>query len=311
MGLINKIILLISLLQYSTIAKEIVVKSMEVELLRAKDFVKNSEESYSLHLEKLTLNDGAILLLSSDFTNKIVNIKIDDLIINGKGHIAQSLYSIATVIRHEGYFGLEQYLKQVPRAQKGNDGARVDFELPEKGGGDKGRDGNHGTNGKAGRHSLKELNLDININSFGKLDVVLIAESGGNGGNGSAGQGGSKPECDRNRGGDGGHGGNGGQGGSPGRVGDVNIKWQSDLPLITTGDTPLSLNVRQIPGLAGQPGLGGAGGPNGGSIGCVLWRRSGGTPGRPGKLGDALYEKGDYFILGSTGEVKIQKKDAL
>ncbi|MFG1492736.1 hypothetical protein ABMA75_04150 [Halobacteriovorax sp. ZH4_bin.1] len=310
MGKIKTIIIFLILISSFVFAEELIVKPNQVQYLSLKKFKKESDTVYSLYIKKLTLNNESVLFLPNELSNKIATITIDELHVHGKGYIAQSVRSNVSIVRHKGEVGLKEYYADlIPRAQKGKDGDRVNQERAPSGDGDKGRDGKHGKNGRSGMSGIKELSLDINIASFGQLDVVLVAESGGHGGHGSDGQGGSHAECDRNRGANGGHGGNGGQGGFPGSVGSVNIKWQSDLPLITTGQIPFGLNVRQYPGLAGNPGNGGVGGSGGNAVRCALWKRSGGDAGENGRIGTSLRGGGDYIFYGRIGDVSIINKD--
>ncbi len=310
MGKFKTITIFFCLLSSFVFAEELFVKPNQTVYLNLKKFKKESDSVYSLYIKKLTLNNESVLFLPRDLSNKIAKITIDELHIHGKGYIAQSVRSNVNIVRHKGEVGLKEYFEDlIPRAEKGKDGERVNHERAKSGDGDKGRDGKDGKNGRSGISGIKELNLDINIASFGQLDVVLVGESGGHGGNGSDGQGGSHAECDRNRGANGGHGGNGGQGGFPGSVGAINITWQSDLPLITTGQIPFGLNVRQYAGLAGNPGNGGAGGSGGDSVRCGLWKRSGGNPGEPGRIGTSLRGGGDYIFFGRVGDVSIINKD--
>jgi hypothetical protein len=287
--------------------EELVIK--EGQRLTIRDLKQLSNETYEKRYKKLILNENSSLLLPNHLRGVKVNLIIDHLEVYGKAYIGQVVTNKFEALNFQ-FLSFNQYLNNLNgRAEKGDDGAVIHPGTAENGAGDNGIRGNDGKDGKKGRNTVSLLNVDMNIKHLGKLEIILVAESGGNGGKGSAGQEGSDASCSRNAAANGGDGGRGGAGGLPGNVGSINISWQSDYPLVTTGNQPVDLSIKQIPGSVGGPGDGGNGGLGGSGIECLLYSRGIGGNGNHGDFGRSRRGENEYFFLGNKGKVNFFNKD--
>lgn len=144
--------------------------------------------------------------------------------------------------------------------REGRQGDAADPVLPEKAATcSKGEKGNTGGNGSDGGDAI-DMSLQLDLLSFGSLEVSSDGGSGGNGGDGSPGQhaGDSNNRCSQTRGGTGGSGGKGGRGGDAGNV-SISLSSRKGLNLQQIAhQVDVSAEGGQG-GLGGKPGLGGKG----------------------------------------------------
>jgi len=264
----------------------------------------NEQGVHEVHFGKLILNDKSVLLIPSIPSDQVVKIIVDELEVHGKAYIAQAFdkkleYLFQSNANPFDHFNLLSTAQNVAR---GRDGSSSSEEVGANAG-----HGENGADGIAGKSTIKKLILDIHIKKIDKLVIALISQNGGNGGDGgNGGRGG--PADAAAHGGNGGNGGNGGKGGLPGNTGSVELYWQSDYPMILTGELPVNIQILQAPGLVGRPGRGGNGGL-GGDAWHGLWRMRGGDNGANGAIGESAKPNNEYFFFGSVGNVKVINKD--
>lgn len=287
----------------SVVAKDIIVKSEQTRRLTSGDLsFENSE--YHLNLNNLVLENDSVLLIPDFLAGKTLNVTVKNLIAKGRTLIVQPL---------GGYFQdrddptFYNYWDKHPRAASGEAVGDRDQALTME----NGQEGYPGKNGKTGRSSVR-LKMNLGISVIQDLLIVLKSESGGHGGKGGTGQQGGGAECDPISGGDGGNGGKGGPGGKggfPGNVKEIDITWHANAPVLSSNKgVPLGLSIKQLPGLAGTPGLGGDGGKRGGGKSCFVTRsRDAGEDGADGDLG-AFPRSDVQMFYGRQGKVTITKE---
>lgn len=245
----------------------LVAGDLQAEALHARAGEEVLIERSVLHLERLVLEDGAVLRLAPSISHLQLNAE--------QAWIGNKVSILARGA--DGRAGREgQDVSGAAACQAGVAGT----------------DGGSGSRGGDGA----DLELSLGLRSFGSLLIDTRGGAGGAGGRGGAG--GAGGDSDTCIGAPGGQGGRGGNGGGGGKGGDVSLRYWS---LDSAGHIPFSNygpgiwletagGAGAVAGTAGAGGNGGAGQAFKRSTGIKVFRDSGiagaaGAPGQPGAAG--------------------------